>query len=235
MEKLTRNYNVKDVDMIIAASTIVKNAISQKEFLQSKRSTWAGTYFEDLETKIDTIAANYLGADNARELRSSTAAIYEAHDKAYKLASEIKVQIEEDFPTDKTELLRTLGYTSYFAKAGKKDQEALINLLFQFKTNLTPSVKAQMIAKGTLPADLDAMVSMAEEIKALDAVQENKKGIRPVNTEEAVRAFNETYEEVMSIVRIASRFYKGDRPRQDLFSFTKIAKAINANNNGVIK
>ncbi|MNX70370.1 hypothetical protein D3C86_1016170 [compost metagenome] len=30
MEKLTRNYSVKDVDMIITASTIIKNAISKK-------------------------------------------------------------------------------------------------------------------------------------------------------------------------------------------------------------
>lgn len=234
MEKLTRNYSVKDVDMIIAASTIVKNAISQKEFLQSKRSSWAGTYFEDLETKIDAIASIFLGADNARELRNSTAAIYEAQARAHALASEIKVQIEEDFPAEKTEMLRTLGYTSYFAKSSHKDQEALISLLFQFKTNLSPSLKAQMVAKGTLPADLDAMAAMAEEIKALDTVQETKKGARPVNTEEAVRNFNDIYEEVMTIARIASRFYKDDRPRQDLFSFAKIAKTINASN-GTIK
>jgi hypothetical protein len=231
MEKLTRNYSVKDVDMIITASTIIKNAISQKNFLQSKRSSWSGTYFEDLENRIDAIAADYLGADNARELRISTAAIYEARDKAHKLASEIKVQIEEDFPAEKTEMLRTLGYTSYFAKARQKDQEALINLLFQFKANLTPALKAQMTANGILPTDLDALAAMGEELKALDTVQEAKKGARPINTEEAVRAFNDIYEQVMAVARIASRFYKDDRPRQDLFSFSKIAKAINTHNN----
>ncbi|MNX70369.1 hypothetical protein D3C86_1016160 [compost metagenome] len=128
-------------------------------------------------------------------------------------------------------MLRTLGYTSYFAKARQKDQEALINLLFQFKANLTPALKAQMTANGILPADLDALAAMGEELKTLDTVQEAKKGARPINTEEAVRAFNNIYEQVMAVARIASRFYKDDRPRQDLFSFSKIAKAINTHNN----
>lgn len=39
METVKRNYNTKDVDMLVTIETIIDCAIANKEFLQSKRST----------------------------------------------------------------------------------------------------------------------------------------------------------------------------------------------------
>lgn len=227
MEKVSRHYNVKDVDMVIAASAIVQNAILKKGFLQTKRSSWAGNYLENLDAEIDTATSDYLGADNAKQLRDATIELYAVQQRAYALASEIKVQIEVDFPETKKEILNTLGYASHYKASSRKDQEALINLLFHFKTNLTPALKQQMIDNGTIEADINEMIAIAQTLKVTDTAQEMKKSHRPLITEEAVIAFNQIYDKAIAVGKIASKFYKGNKTHQALFSFSKLSKTIN--------
>ena len=154
MENTTRHYNTKDVDMLVSASTIIESAIANKTFLQSKRSTWADPFFDDLKTKINTAIQTYLGIDSAKDLRQSTQAILNIQTQALTDLAEAKVQITEDFknnPPKQTEILTQLGFTSYHKPSQRGDQEALINLLFQFKTNLTETLKTEIAAAGTAP------------------------------------------------------------------------------------
>ena len=116
MENTTRHYNTKDVDMLVSASTIIESAIANKTFLQSKRSTWADPFFDDLKTKINTAIQTYLGIDSAKDLRQSTQAILNIQTQALTDLAEAKVQITEDFknnPPKQTEILTQLGFTSY--------------------------------------------------------------------------------------------------------------------------
>lgn len=48
---VTRKYNTKDVEMLTAAATIIENAMENKAFLQSKRSTWADPFFDNLKSR----------------------------------------------------------------------------------------------------------------------------------------------------------------------------------------
>ena len=61
--KIKRKYNNKDIEMLTATSTIIENAIANKTFLQTKRSTWANSFFEDLKTEIENVTETYLGKD----------------------------------------------------------------------------------------------------------------------------------------------------------------------------
>jgi len=223
-----RKYKVKDVDMVIAMSALVLNAKLKQEFLQTKRSTFTMDYFKEFEIEIDFAIQKFLGADNARQLRESTITLYASQNEALNLASEMKLQIELDFEEREEEILNVLGFTAYFERAGRKDQEALINLLYQFKTNLTPAIKTEMIANGTIPADIDAMIEKADEMQLSDAKQESNKSTRPEATEEAIAAFNQIYKKGIAIAKLASKFYKGNKTQQKMFSFSKLAKTINA-------
>ena len=49
---ITRKYNTKDVEMLTATATIIENTIQNKAFLQSKRTTWADPFFDELKDKI---------------------------------------------------------------------------------------------------------------------------------------------------------------------------------------
>lgn len=223
-----RIYGTKDVDMIIAIETIIDAAIRNKVYLQTKRSIWADTFFEDIKEEIDTLVQTRLGIDSAEDLRESSIAVRTIQTDALKGLAEIKVQIETDFanqPERRKEILNKLGFTTYMAAARKRDQEALINLLYQYKTNLSPTLKTEITTKGTEAETLDSVLPYADELREANITQEGNKGIRKAVTADDVTAFNEIYRKVINIAKIASNFYKGNPAMQEQFSFNKIVKA----------
>ena len=228
--EITRNYKCKDVEMLITAATINDSAIKNKTFLQSKRANWADPFFEDFKDQIDQTIEDYLGLDSAKQLRDSTKIVLEIQANAMKDLAELKTQIDADFksnPSQRTEILTTLGFNTYYTAVKNKDQEALVNLLFQFKTNLTPDVRTIITGQGTAPATLDTIILYAEELKNANITQEGNKGARKEITAEAVTAFNAIYDKVINIAVISAKFYKDKPELKDQFSFTKVKNKLN--------
>ena len=228
--EITRNYKCKDVEMLITAATINDSAIKNKTFLQSKRANRADPFFEDFKDQIDQTIEDYLGLDSAKQLRDSTKIVLEIQANAMKDLAELKTQIDADFksnPSQRTEILTTLGFNTYYTAVKNKDQEALVNLLFQFKTNLTPEVRTKIIDQGTAPATLDTIILYAEELKNANITQEGNKGARKEITAEAVTAFNAIYDKVINIAVISAKFYKDKPELKDQFSFTKVKNKLN--------
>ena len=228
--QISRNYKCKDVEMLITAATINDSAIKNKTFLQSKRANWADPFFEDFKDQIDQTIEDYLGLDSAKQLRDSTKIVLEIQANAMKDLAELKTQIDADFksnPSQRTEILTTLGFNTYYTAVKNKDQEALVNLLFQFKTNLTPEVRTKIIDQGTAPATLDTIILYAEELKNANITQEGNKGARKEITAEAVTAFNAIYDKVINIAVISAKFYKDKPELKDQFSFTKVKNKLN--------
>ena len=228
--KIKRKYNNKDIEMLTATSTIIENAIANKTFLQSKRSTWANAFFEDLKTQIENIIETYLGKDAAKQMRDATQIVLGIQKQALIDLAEFKVQVEEDFKessTQKTEILKNLGFADYHKIAQKGDQEGLVNLLFQFKTNMTAILKAEIVSKGTAEITINIIVSYAEVLKNANIDQETFKGTRKEITDEAIIAFNDIYDRVTSIAKISSNFYKTDKTKQQQFSYSKVSANLN--------
>ena len=229
--KIARKYKVKDVEMLTATATIIENSIANKVFLQTKRSTWANPFFEDLKSEIENITNTYLGKDAAQQMRQSTQIVLGVQKQALIELAEFKVQVEQDFksnPIQRAEILTQLGITTYYKMAQKGDQEGLVNLLFQFKTNLIPTLTAEIVAKGTSQNTLDNIVGYADVLKNANINQETFKGTRKEITDEAIQAFNEIYEKVISVAKIANNFYKTDKVKQQLFSFSKVSATLNS-------
>ena len=228
--KTLRIYKGKDVEMLVTIDTIIDAAIANLDFLVSKRSTWKDPYLPDLKRAIDQAVQEHLGQDNAKALRNATLEVLAIQTPALKDLAEVKVQIESDFnknPTLKKEILNTLGFTPFYSKTKTKDQEALISLLYQFKTNLTPDLKTQIAAKGTAEEQLDKIASYADDLKNKNVLQESKKGTKKEITEEAIIAFNAVYNEAIAVAKISAKFFK-DRPTiQEQFSYTKVKNNLN--------
>ncbi len=230
MAPVTRNYKIKDVDMLVTSSTIIENAIRNKTFLQSKRSNWADPFFEDLQKRINDATQNFLGVDSAKDLRQATQVITEIQKQSLSDLSELKVQLNEDFRNDKArrdEILNNLGFTSFHKDAKNKYQEALIQLLFQFKKNLTAGVKDEIVTKGTARQVLDNITGYADTLLNANISQESFKGLRKTITAEAITEFNQIYDQVISMSKIASRFYKGKIDMRGQFGFSTVSKALN--------
>ena len=227
----SRKYKTRDVEMLTASATIIENAIANKTFLQSKRTTWADPFFEDLKTNIENTTNTYLGKDAAKDMRKATQTVMYIQAQALNDLAEFKIQIEQDFksnPTQKKEILTQLGFTAYHKLAQKGDQEGLVNLLFQFKTNMTATLNTDIVAKGTAQATIDNIISYATTLKNANVTQETYKGTRQEITDEAIQAFNEIYYQVISIAKISSNFYKNDKTKQQLFSFAKVVSNQNS-------
>lgn len=227
----TRNYQGKDVDMLTTCGTILENAIANQEFLASKRKNWTEPFFQNQKERIDKAFSKYLGIDSASEQRKATQTVTQIQTLALDDLAEVKIQIEEDFKSDKThraEILKQLGYTDFHKQAQAKDQEALVQMLYRFKTNLTPELRTEIIEKGTDETTLDRICSYAEQLATANITQETLKGSRKTITEEAVTEFNAIYDEVISIAKIAYNFHKGNSTLQDEFSYSKIRKKLNA-------
>ena len=229
--RVTRKYKTKDVEMLTTSATIIENAIANKTFLQSKRSTWADPFFENLKAQIQTTTDTFLGKDAAQQMRQATQSVLSIQAQALLDLAEFKVQIEQDFkntPTQKTEILTQLGFTTYHKLAQKGDQEGLVNLLFQFKTNLNPTLNTEIVTKGTAQATIDNIIGYANTLKDANISQETFKGTRKEITDEAITAFNQIYDQVISIAKIASNFYKTDKTKQQQFSFAKVSATLNS-------
>ena len=232
MKTIQRNYKTKDVDMLITAATIIESAWANKTFLQSKRTTWTDEFFETLKNRIKHAMSDQLGLDTAKDLRQATQTLLSIQKNAMIQLAEVKVQITQDFKNQKeqrTEILNQLGYTAFLKAAQNGDQEALINLLFRFKSNLTDNLKADIVAKGTDPQILENIIAHADTLKAADISQETFKGSRKTLTETSVKEFNEIYDQIISIANIAAKLFKDQPATKDQFSFNKVSKSLNFN------
>ncbi len=227
----TRNYQGRDVEMLTTCAAIVENALKNQEFLASKRSTWAAPFFSSLKTRIDNAFNQYLGMDSAAQQRHATQAVIEIQTQALADLAELKVQIEADFNADKKrrdEILKELGYAVHYKKAQNKSQEALIQLLYCYKSSLTQKMKTEIASKGTAPGILDRIKTYAVKLSDADVKQETQKGSKKTITETAIIEFNAIYNEVISIAKIARNFYKGNTNMQEQFSYRKIRGKLNA-------
>ncbi len=228
--KVIRKYKNKDVEMLTAAAIITESAIANKVFLESKRSTWKDPFFEDFKKEIELTTDTFLGKDAAKQMRDATQIVLVIQTQAIIELAEFKVQVEQDFKntsTQKDEILNQLGFQAHYKAAQKGDQEALVSLLFRFKTNMSPELTAVIVEKGTAQATIDNIVGYATTLQTANVSQETFKGIRTEMTEEAIIAFNTIYDKLISIAKIASNFFKTDKAKQQLFSYAKVVANLN--------
>lgn len=223
-----RIYKVKDVDMLLASKTIVETLNQNLDELSVARSTWNQEYVDHLATKIDDAIENYLGMDKKKELRETTSNLASIQAPAQRDLSFIKTQIEVDFDKKAKEILKVLGFDKSLRAVQRGDQEALIELLYSFKKGLTDSLKTEITAKGTNPLLIDRIIDYADQLKQLNVSQESLKESTKVLSEEAVKAFNDIYNEVIGICKIAYNFYQYDPIKKEQFTFSKTVSNMNA-------
>jgi hypothetical protein len=225
---ITRNFKGSATEMLTGIAAIVQAALDNEAVLTAKRASWAPPFFSNLQTEIDTVTKTWLGADNVKDLRRATQIVESIQANALKALQEIKVQAERDFRQDKTtrdEILNELGYSTYFKDAAKKDQGALVQLLFRFKQALTPALQTKLTAKGADAGTLTEITGYADTLNSANISQEAFKSSRKTATQAAKTAFNDIYAKVMDVAVIAANIFKGDAALQSRFSYIKIIKA----------
>lgn len=228
---MNRNYNYKDVDMLLASKTITESFKSNLSELSTIRTNWTEEYATQLSDKIDDAIENQLGVDKKKELRNASGNLQAIQLPAMRDLSFLKTQLEVDFADDKSalkELLNTLGFSKYLKQVQKKDQEALIALLYQFKQNLTDDLKSSITSKGLNPALLERVIGFADSMKQANVSQETLKEETKTVSQDIAVIFNDIYNEIIGICKIASNYYQYDELKKDMFTFSKVVSNMNA-------
>lgn len=226
--ELKRYYKGSDADMLTVISLIVQAAKDYEEELAARRPSWARPFFSNLQKEIDLVVKTYMCTDSAKNLRLSTQLLQQIHVAAINNLEEIKVQIERNFRKDKVtrnELLDELGYQKLFKTARKKDQSALVQLLYRFKQALTPDVQEQLTAKGINPDALTTVIGFADMLHNANVSKEAFKDSYKSSTDAAIIAFNEIHGKVMDMAVIAVKFLKHDEVKQERFNYSKVLEA----------
>jgi len=229
-QPLKRAYKGKDVDMLTACGTIIEQAIIHKATIVAKRANWADPFLPDLQTRIKDAFPNFLGIDNAEQLRESTQILIGIQTNALRDLAEFKVQITEDFKSNRKrrdEILNKLGFTAHHKDAQNKDQEALIELLTKFQKNMTTPLQTEITNAGMAASLITAIIGYANVLKNSNITQETMKGSRKVISQAAVTEFNAIYNAVISVGRISANFFKTNKAIQDKFSYAKTLGGMN--------
>jgi len=194
-----------------------------------KRATWADSFFPNLKTRIDAAFSTYLGADNAKEMREKTQVLKDIMEPAKAGLSTFKINVSADFTDNKprlNEILTTLGFNKYWKDVNRNDQEALVELLYTFKQNMTPDLKAEITAAGTDVALIASTASYADDLKNANIDQEFAKSMCPQTSAEAVNEFNAIYTEITKVCKICKNMFKGDPVLNNGFSFSAVKRKL---------
>lgn len=227
--KVVRAYTVGDADMLTAAATIIGHAKDNKAALIAKRSSWKDPFFSNISAAIDNAFTNILGTDSVKDQKKATKALLKATKEIVPLLGDFKTQVEVDFEDDNREkdILLSLGYAQ-MPKVQKGDQEALTKLLATFTTNMSDTLKQEIVAAGTDADIIDTIISYAAVIKDSNVAQEKHKGTKKAITADGINQLNAIYKQTIGVAKIAARFMAADQAKAALFSFNKTKAALSA-------
>jgi|WetSurMetagenome_2_1015567.scaffolds.fasta_scaffold199260_2 hypothetical protein len=220
-----RKYTCKDVDMLMASKTIAESFRANIPDLSAIRSNWTEQYSLDLVACIDAAIADTLGTDAKKDLRGATAALFSIQAPAKRDLAFVKLTITEEFakiPARRDEILNTLGFTFFSSKGAKANQEELVQLLVTFKTNLTDTLRQEIIAAGMNDTLIKRILGYAETYRQANVLQESLKSSTKDITGDMVETFNQIYHEIIVICKTGSKYYRSEPLKRERFNFAKM-------------
>ena len=226
---LARKYRCKDVEVLTVSSAIVSTAQENLATITAKRANWIDPFFPDLKTRIDTAFQTFLGVDNAADLRAKTQLLNSIMVPAQENLSTFKINVSADFKNNKPrleEILTTLGFNQHWAQAKKGDQQALIELLYTFKTNMSADLQSEITVAGTDAALINTLTGYADDLKTANIDQEFAKSQRPLISGAAVTEFNGIYDEISKVCAVCRNMFKDDAVLKDNFSFAAVKRRL---------
>lgn len=227
--QINRAYKGSDTNMLTASAIILENAEKYKAELTAKRSNWVDPFFPNMILRVDNAFLNILGVDSAKSQRDATALLNSIMAASVNDLSDFKVQIEQDFKASKpqlNEMLNNLGFTMHGNSLHQKNQSEVIELLFRFKTNMTPALQTTITAKGTSAELITAIIGYATQLSDSNISQEKLKSNRKILTNDNKIELNGIYNDVIAVGTIAARFFKDNKPVSEQFSYAKILRTL---------
>ena len=224
----TRNYNCKDVDMLVSSNVVLENFDHHLDQLIAKRKSWKNPFAKNLQFKIDN-ALDILGVNTKVEQTKTTRELVTTQKQATDNLLTFKIQLEVDFEDDPDTLRQmenNLGFSRLYNAARSGEQEALIQLLSVFKQNMSPALKKKIVQAGMNGEIIDELIDMRDQINKLNIKQEALKGSTVNDTALNVDELNAIHRQVIGICKIAPRLLPDVPTASEDFSFSRILNRL---------
>lgn len=215
-------YPGKAVNFVIGAKVVAGHFADNISEISENRSNWDAAYATDLNVRVDTVAASYMGVNTRNELFKTTMTLNTSITAIKSDIATLKKNLEVDFKgtPEYNNILTDLG----FPKNGPVTftQSELVAFLTKFKSTLTPEYLTKITAKGLKPALPQRIADNAGQIIDINTSQERLKGTVKDATGKMVSDLNSLYTEIIGICKIASDYYKNDPVKKEMFTFSKV-------------
>ena len=221
-----RNYNYKDLHMLLACKAIVQSFSNNIDELSLVKPEWTSDYAERLSFKIDEAIENNLKIDEDRQVRDAYTTLNTMYIPAIRDISLFKQKVEGDYKDNvkkKKKLMKNLGFTDYLNNAQKKDQEALIKLLQSIEKNFKPKLRREFESKGVNSKLMDKVEQYAEEFRNIQLPKKIFDKLVKNPKDSSIEIFNQIYEEIQGICKVASAYYRFEADKWEQYAFQKIA------------
>jgi hypothetical protein len=211
------------VNMLLACNIVADHFVANNSDLSKLRTNWTSEYATGVQTRVHTLAGNYLGIRTRDELFDATRTLMRLLGPAKEKLALIKVQIRVDFKKDPDAMNRILSRLGFTVSNRKHlTQSEYVSMLVSFKRNLTPALIQEITAAGMKENLLTEVAAVADQINEANTTQERLKGTTKEATGTVRRELTALYDEIIGICKIASKYYLKDKDKKELFTFSKI-------------
>jgi hypothetical protein len=218
----------KTSNCIIGMKIVGLNYNENETELSTFRATWTPAYGIDFNTRIDNLAATFMGVNTRDALFTATKTLNSLTGPAKHNLALLKTYIEVDFksnPNRLAQILTALGYPTRKSVSAMTQSE-LVTALTSYKRGFTPELLVELTAKGMLPTIPNQILAAVAPILEAHSVQESLKGITKAETAEMIKAINLLYEEVIDLCKVVAKHYAGNSAKKDMFTFSTIMRNL---------
>ena len=230
-----RVFSGGDASMLTACAVIMGAATTHKTFLYTKRSNWNDAFFKTIVDSIKDAFKNILGIDGLGDQTKASKALYMAMEEVVPKLRSFKNAVEIDFEDDnrEQEILNSLGF-KLWRKVDKGNQEALVELLATFTSNMTAALKTEITAAGTDASYITDIISYADVIRDKNIAQEGKQEDKKTITNDGIIKLNKIYNDVMKVAKHSANLFNEakDPVSAEKFNYSKTLATLS--NNGIV-
>jgi hypothetical protein len=206
-EEIIRNYTMEDEGMLVRAEIIHDQLVTDLAAFTAKFPFIDAAYAAAIQASID--AANALPLDNqvVSNLKVLTEDVNAQVLLGRRALSNLGIYAKLTYPNDEARQ-RVFGQNQW-AEA-YSDQEKMMNALeHAHALVIAAPYAADLTTKGFVAADAANLLSIANEIRTKNQLQENAKASRPVTTQDRIVQYNSVWDQIKE-VNLASRVVFAD-------------------------
>lgn len=223
MPKL-RKYSFKDKDMLNATLKVMNYFEEMKEQLFRLRTNWNDEFIAEVKEVTNNLL---YGLELKKELKGASKIVKDLHPKAQLDITFLKTQLDVDFQRKRrNEILEILGFKKWLKNLKLQEAKALVYFLFEYRENLTPELRQEIIEKGTTPELLDDIAKYAEELEKQDIIPDIYSNSSTRLGKNEFEELNDLYQKIVGVCKIVAHFHKDQKDIKDKFTFVKVVNGI---------